>query len=89
MRSRLTGRIKTRVGQVVGQVEFNEILSVFYREGQKMNWHDDGEAGLGEHVASLSLGGHATMSWRRKHGPTVLSITLAHGVSSERSRDSE
>lgn len=27
------------------RVEFNEILSVMYREGQKMSWHDDGEAG--------------------------------------------
>lgn len=25
--------------------EFNEILSVIYREGQKMGWHDDGEPG--------------------------------------------
>ena len=24
---------------------FNEILSVIYREGQKMSWHDDGEEG--------------------------------------------
>lgn len=77
----LSSSIKQRVSKVVGAVEFNEILSVFYREGQKMSWHDDGEAGLGEYVASLSLGAHATMSWRRKHGPTVLSITLSHGVS--------
>lgn len=27
------------------KVEFNEVLSVLYREGQKMSWHDDGEPG--------------------------------------------
>lgn len=25
---------------------FNEVLSVIYADGQKMNWHDDGEKGL-------------------------------------------
>jgi alkylated DNA repair dioxygenase AlkB len=39
-------RIRDRVAAVLGErVEFNEILSVMYREGQKMSWHDDGEAG--------------------------------------------
>lgn len=52
-------------------VEFNEVLSVLYREGQKMSWHDDGEVGLGPVVASLSLGSSATMSWRPKTGRIV------------------
>lgn len=34
---------------------FNEMLSVFYLQKQKMNWHDDGEDGVGPVVASLSL----------------------------------
>lgn len=39
-------RIRARVATVLGHsVEFNEILSVMYREGQKMSWHDDGERG--------------------------------------------
>lgn len=39
-------RIKERVSTVLGErVDFNEILSVLYREGQKMSWHDDGEKG--------------------------------------------
>lgn len=39
-------RIKSRVATVLRQdVQFNEILSVMYREGQKMSWHDDGEDG--------------------------------------------
>lgn len=42
------------------------MLSVLYREGQKMSWHDDGEPGLGPVVASLSLGSTATMEWRLK-----------------------
>lgn len=41
------GRIRARVASVLGEaVEFNEILSVMYREGQKMSWHDDGEHGM-------------------------------------------
>jgi hypothetical protein len=34
---------------------FNEILSVFYLDDQKMNYHDDGEHGVGDVIASLSL----------------------------------
>jgi hypothetical protein len=60
-------RINRQVEVALGRrVEFNEVLSVLYREGQKMNWHDDGEVGLGPVVASLSLGSVATMSWRPK-----------------------
>ncbi|KAL7419440.1 hypothetical protein Q5752_006278 [Cryptotrichosporon argae] len=59
--------IRDTVRDVVGErVEFNEILSVMYREGQKMSWHDDGEKGLGPTVAALSLGSTATMSFRPK-----------------------
>ena len=59
--------IKARVAEVLSeQVDFNEILSVLYRDGQKMSWHDDGEPGLGNVVASLSLGSPAAMSWRPK-----------------------
>lgn len=48
------------------QTTFNEILSVAYMEGGKMNYHDDGEHGLGPVVASISLGADATMSFRPK-----------------------
>lgn len=38
--------ITIRTERVVGaKVDFNEVLSVLYREGQKMSWHDDGEPG--------------------------------------------
>jgi alkylated DNA repair dioxygenase AlkB len=43
----LTARITLRTQRVVGRkVDFNEVLSVLYREGQKMSWHDDGEPGM-------------------------------------------
>ncbi|KAK8861420.1 hypothetical protein IAR55_002239 [Kwoniella newhampshirensis] len=59
--------ITKRVESVLREkVPFNECLSVMYREGQKMSWHDDGERGLGPVVASLSLGSPAIMSFRRK-----------------------
>ncbi|KAL8292899.1 hypothetical protein RQP46_000593 [Phenoliferia psychrophenolica] len=50
----------------VAAVEFNEVLSVAYMEGAKMNFHDDGERGLDPVVSTLSLGGEATMSFRLK-----------------------
>ncbi|GMK56647.1 hypothetical protein CspeluHIS016_0304870 [Cutaneotrichosporon spelunceum] len=79
--------IRASVASVLDErVEFNEILSVMYREGQKMSWHDDGEAGLGPVVATLSLGCPATMSFRPKSAskagtkhPSVLDLTLMHG----------
>lgn len=66
---------------------FNEILSVIYREGQKMGWHDDGEPGLGPVVASLCLGSPADISFRSKANrangtfgaEVALSFTLSHG----------
>jgi alkylated DNA repair dioxygenase AlkB len=36
-------------------VAFNELLSVLYREGQKMSWHDDGEEGECRHRPDLLL----------------------------------
>ncbi|CAK9783378.1 unnamed protein product [Cutaneotrichosporon oleaginosum] len=88
--------IRKRVAAVLGEaVDFNEILSVMYREGQKMSWHDDGE----HVVAALSLGSPATMSFRPKASikvhrggglalsggvnpsqpASVLNLTLSHG----------
>ncbi|OCF74843.1 hypothetical protein I204_03685 [Kwoniella mangroviensis CBS 8886] len=59
--------IKDRVRLILSEeIVFNEILSVMYREGQKMSWHDDGEADLGPVVSSLSLGNQAIMSFRLK-----------------------
>ncbi|WWC60152.1 uncharacterized protein I303_102716 [Kwoniella dejecticola CBS 10117] len=59
----ITQLVKLVLGEDVG---FNEVLSVMYREGQKMSWHDDGEDGLGPIVSSLSLGNQAIMSFRPK-----------------------
>ncbi|BGP30671.1 hypothetical protein JCM10296v2_002428 [Rhodotorula toruloides] len=61
--------LKTVVQLLVGPNEladFNEILSVAYMSGGKMNYHDDGERGLGPYVASVSLGSDALMTFRAK-----------------------
>jgi hypothetical protein len=46
--------------------EFNEILALGYFEAQKINYHDDGEFGLGPTIATLSLGASGTMRIRMK-----------------------
>lgn len=46
--------------------EFNEVLALGYFESQKMNYHDDGEFGLGPTIATLSLGARGTMRIRMK-----------------------
>ena len=50
-------------------VEFNQVLSVAYMEGMGMNYHSDGEDGLNDTVASLSLGSPAKMSFRLRNRP--------------------
>ncbi|KAK4686891.1 hypothetical protein P7C73_g3236, partial [Tremellales sp. Uapishka_1] len=55
--------ISTIVHDVIGPgADFNEILSVLYRDGQKMNWHDDGEEG--EH--SIFLQGEKMQSLQQR-----------------------
>ncbi|CAE6482338.1 unnamed protein product [Rhizoctonia solani] len=50
---------------VLGKVvDFNEVLSVAYAEGQEMNFHSDDEPGLGPVIAGLTLGSHAEMLFR-------------------------
>ena len=46
----------------------NEMLIVGYMTDNGMNYHHDGEEGLGPTVVSLSLGGEATMTFRMKAG---------------------
>ncbi|KAL7269960.1 hypothetical protein RUND412_007342 [Rhizina undulata] len=58
--------IHKRVGLIYPDAEFNEILSVGYFEEQKMGYHDDGEAGLGDTVASISLGAPSRFRFRLK-----------------------
>ncbi|WVQ79028.1 hypothetical protein IAT38_001120 [Cryptococcus sp. DSM 104549] len=79
--------ITTQVDHILNKrIPFNEILSVMYREGQKMSWHDDGEAGLGPVVASLSLGSPAVMSFRAKSARQDLNTTFYKGESAATSR---
>ncbi|KAH4176862.1 hypothetical protein HBH43_044800 [Parastagonospora nodorum] len=56
-------------------LEFNEVLALGYFESQKINYHDDGEFGLGPTIATLSLGAPGTMRIRMK-------ARHYHGVSS-------
>uniref|UniRef100_V5F0P1 Alpha-ketoglutarate-dependent dioxygenase AlkB-like domain-containing protein n=1 Tax=Kalmanozyma brasiliensis (strain GHG001) TaxID=1365824 RepID=V5F0P1_KALBG len=71
--------------------EFNELYPVLYLEHQAMNFHDDGEPGLGPVVSSLSLGSTCRMKFRlkakhqaqfegvRPRDRTVLDLPLRHG----------
>jgi len=92
-RYQLISRIILRTQRVVGtRVDFNEVLSVLYREGQKMSWHDDGEpgesslsremltTGLGSIVAGLSLGSFAVISWRRKSAHCNINAAFNTGM---------
>ncbi|TKA62977.1 hypothetical protein B0A55_12301 [Friedmanniomyces simplex] len=49
-----------------GKMDLNEELIFAYMEGQKIEYHDDGEEGLGPTIATLSLGGKAKMHLRMK-----------------------
>lgn len=49
-----------------GHQDLNEELIFAYMEGQKLEYHDDGEEGLGPRIATLSLGGKAKMHLRMK-----------------------
>jgi alkylated DNA repair dioxygenase AlkB len=46
--------------------EFNEVLALAYLDKQSIDYHDDGEKGLGPTIATLSLGAPATMKIRMK-----------------------
>lgn len=79
-------RINHKAGLVrdpsLDDMPFNEALSICYLEGQRMNYHSDAEAGLGDIVASLSLGNPASMDFRQYFGSwrgnRELSIELRH-----------
>ncbi|KAL3478064.1 hypothetical protein BJX99DRAFT_256831 [Aspergillus californicus] len=69
---RALGRLTWAKDQVVraekGEAQSpNELLLLGYHEGQKINFHDDGESTLGPTITSLSLGAPATMNLRMKH----------------------
>ena len=72
------GRLNWAAKKVVPDGSFqkpNEMLVIGYMTDNGMNWHNDGEDGLGKTIVSLSLGGEATMSFRMKaehHTPKAL-----------------
>ncbi|KAF2134941.1 hypothetical protein P153DRAFT_305883, partial [Dothidotthia symphoricarpi CBS 119687] len=61
-----TGRTMAHVSSSWKATEFNEVLALGYFEAQKINYHDDGEHGLGPTIATLSLGAPGTMRIRLK-----------------------
>lgn len=69
------GKGMDEVCQEWQEKEFNEVLALGYFEEQKINYHDDGEFGLGPTIATLSLGAPGTMRIRMK-------ARHYHGVSS-------
>jgi hypothetical protein len=69
------GKSMDKVRQEWQEKEFNEVLALGYFEEQKINYHDDGEFGLGPTIATLSLGVPGTMRIRMK-------ARHYHGVSS-------
>ncbi|KAF2152993.1 hypothetical protein K461DRAFT_277764 [Myriangium duriaei CBS 260.36] len=66
-RSRLSWAARLIADDEAMDAGFNELLTIGYFGGQNIKYHDDGEKGLGETVASLSLGYPADMSFRVKH----------------------
>ena len=65
-RRRLNWAQQTILDQREDDQDFNEELIFAYLEGQKIEYHDDGEQGLGPRIATLSLGGRAKMHMRVK-----------------------
>ncbi|KAK5112742.1 hypothetical protein LTR62_003840 [Meristemomyces frigidus] len=68
-RSRLKWAAKEFLSTVPNKSDFadlNELLILAYMEGQKIDYHDDGEEGLGPRITTLSLGGRAKMHLRMK-----------------------
>lgn len=67
-RSRLNWAARHCVGPETHnkEAEFNELLALGYFEKQKIDYHDDGEFGLGPTIATLSIGAPATMKIRLK-----------------------
>lgn len=65
-RSLLNWAQRVFVNDKAGYQDFNEELIFGYMEAQKIKYHDDGEMGLGPRIATLSLGGGATMLLRAK-----------------------
>ncbi|PSN72603.1 hypothetical protein BS50DRAFT_673327 [Corynespora cassiicola Philippines] len=61
-----TGRNIEEISEEWKPREFNEVLALGYFQQQKINYHDDGEFGLGPTIATLSLGATGTMRLRMK-----------------------
>jgi alkylated DNA repair dioxygenase AlkB len=61
-----TSKTVAEVSEEWNKTEFNEVLALGYFEQQRINYHDDGEDGLGPTIATLSLGAPGVMRIRMK-----------------------
>ncbi|TPX66851.1 hypothetical protein SpCBS45565_g04182 [Spizellomyces sp. 'palustris'] len=59
-------RARSVLQAVSPHTQINELLSIFYMDGQKMSWHDDGEKEVQGPIISWSLGSDSIMRFRRK-----------------------
>lgn len=66
-RSHLNMAARKFLYDIPDNFDLNEELVFAYLESQKLEYHDDGEEGLGPVIATLSLGGKAKMHMRIKH----------------------
>ncbi|KAI5478096.1 hypothetical protein MNV49_005463 [Pseudohyphozyma bogoriensis] len=73
----LTGMSK--LATMVDTPDFNEVLMVAYRQGGKMNFHTDGEKGLGNNLDADSTSDHSSSKPPRAAGKVVLELQLVHG----------
>lgn len=65
-RRRLNWAVRAFLNKPEEDMDLNEELIFAYLESQKLEYHDDGEKGLGPRIATLSLGGKAKMPIRMK-----------------------
>jgi alkylated DNA repair dioxygenase AlkB len=79
-----------RIVQVPTDALFNEVMSVSYKSGGKMNYHNDGEEAVGPVIATQSLGSGTRMQFRersskaslkpgKKHHHSIVQLVLLHG----------
>lgn len=69
----------------IGQTSFNQVSSLLYMKGHRMDWHDDGEDIVKGPVATFTMGSSAQMWFREKRvskktkAPPFLKLVLSHG----------
>jgi alkylated DNA repair dioxygenase AlkB len=77
--SRVMSELRIRVAAATG-ARLNSALANLYRDGDDtVGWHSDDEPGVGETIASLSLGETRDFCMRHKGGKQKVTIPLTSG----------